>query len=57
MDDGTGMIRAKAWLKGTDEPESWNLEVNHNDPHLKGAPGVYAMSPQSKKKYILITFR
>ena len=50
LDDGTGMIRAKAWLKGTDEPESWNLEVNHNDPHLKGAPGVYAMSPQSKKK-------
>ena len=44
------MIRAKAWLKGTDEPDSWNLEVNHNDPHLKGAPGVYAMSSQSKKK-------
>lgn len=47
---GTGMIRAKAWLKGEAEPSDWTLEASHINPHLHGAPGVYAMSPQSKKK-------
>ena len=43
------MIRAKAWIKSSDEPEAWTIEVPHAVPHLHGAPGVYAMSPQSKK--------
>jgi hypothetical protein len=47
---GTGMIRAKAWLKGEAEPSDWTLEASHINPHLHGAPGLYAMSPQSKKK-------
>ena len=50
LKDGTGMIRAKAWIKSSDEPEAWTIEVPHAVPHLHGAPGVYAMSPQSKKK-------
>ena len=50
LEDGTGMIRAKAWPKSAEEPETWTIEVSHNNPHLQGAPGVYAMSPQSKKK-------
>jgi outer membrane protein assembly factor BamB len=50
LKDGTGMIRAKAWIKSSDEPDAWTIEVPHAVPHLHGAPGVYAMSPQSKKK-------
>ena len=50
LDDGSGMIRAKAWLKSGSEPEDWTIEVPHSTPHLHGSPGVYAMSPQSKKK-------
>lgn len=50
LKDGTGMIRAKAWIKSADEPDAWTIEVPHAVPHLHGAPGVYAMSPQSKKK-------
>jgi hypothetical protein len=50
LDNGQGMIRAKAWLKNSEEPDNWILEVPHENPHLKGAPGIYAMSPQSKKK-------
>ena len=53
LDDGTGMVRAKAWLKEEEEPEQWTLEVVHEVPHLRGAPGIYAMSPQSKKKVYL----
>ena len=49
-DSGRGMIKAKAWMKGEPEPLQWTLEVAHENPHLNGAPGIYAMSPQSKKK-------
>ena len=54
MQDGTGLIRAKAWPKDGMEPEVWTLEVPHQVPHLHGSPGLYAMSPQSKKRYIWI---
>ena len=49
-DMGNGMIRAKAWPKDTEEPDEWTLEVEHANAHSHGAPGIYAMSPQSKKK-------
>lgn len=57
LDGGIGMIRAKAWAKGEGEPEAWTLEVPHEKPHLNGAPGLYAMSPQSKKKVYLDNIR
>ena len=50
LEDGTGLIQAKAWPKDQDEPEAWTLEIPHKIPHVQGAPGLYAMSPQSKKK-------
>ena len=60
LEDGSGMIRAKAWEKGSPEPSEWTLEVPHAVPHRHGAPGIYAMSPQSKKKVyfdnLLITY-
>ena len=48
--DGSGVVRAKAWEKGTEEPESWTIEAPHANVHKHGAPGVYALSPQSLKK-------
>lgn len=53
MENGTGLIRAKAWPREGKEPEAWTLEVPHQVPHLHGSPGLYAMSPQSKKKVYL----
>tara|TARA_B110000008_G_scaffold142903_1_gene144589 strand:- start:3968 stop:6283 length:2316 start_codon:yes stop_codon:yes gene_type:complete len=50
LEDGTGLVRAKAWPKSATEPTDWTIEIPHATPHLQGAPGVYAMSPQSKKK-------
>ncbi len=49
-DDGSGMIRAKAWERGTDEPAEWTIEVAVDDAHVKGSPGLYAFSPQSQKR-------
>ena len=50
LEDGTGLIQAKAWPSEEEEPDEWTLEVPHSMPHLQGSPGLYAMSPQSKKK-------
>jgi len=44
------LLRAKAWPRDEPEPEAWTLEELHLQPHKRGAPGVYALSPQSKKK-------
>jgi len=48
-DSGKGVIRAKAWVKGEAEPEAWTIEVEHNNAHEKGAPGLFGFSPQSQK--------
>lgn len=48
-EDGSGVIRAKAWPKGEDEPADWTIEVNHKDAHDKGAPGIFGFAPQSQK--------
>ena len=52
-EDGSGTVRAKAWKKGSKEPTSWTLEAYHAVAHKKGSPGLYAMSPQSKKTVFL----
>jgi outer membrane protein assembly factor BamB len=46
--DGSGVIRAKAWVKGEAEPEGWLLEASHKDAHKNGAPGLFAFAPQSR---------
>ena len=48
--DGSGVVRAKAWEKGKEEPEAWTIEAPHANVHKHGSPGVYALSPQSLKK-------
>jgi len=47
--DGSGVIRAKAWLRGEPEPATWTIEVKHKNAHKKGAPGILGFSPQSLK--------
>ncbi|MEM9481547.1 MAG: PQQ-binding-like beta-propeller repeat protein [Verrucomicrobiota bacterium] len=49
-EDGSGVVRGKAWERGTDEPEAWTIEVKHNNAHKKGAPGIFGFSPQSQKR-------
>ncbi len=51
--DGTGEIRAKAWAKGEPEPTDWTIKTPVKRVHPKGAPGVFAFSPQSQKRVYL----
>ena len=47
-DDGSGMVRAKAWPKDEPEPDAWTIEFKVNDVHKKGAPGLYAFAINGK---------
>jgi len=49
-DDGSGVVRAKVWEKGKDEPKAWTIEVPVKYAHTNGSPGIYGFSPQSQRK-------
>lgn len=48
-EDGSGVVRAKAWEKGQPEPEEWTIEFEHQHANTHGAPGIFGFSPQSQK--------
>lgn len=50
--DGSGVVRAKAWPKGEEEPAQWTLEVPHRVAHASGSPGLFGFSPQEMQVYI-----
>ena len=52
-DDGSGVIRAKAWKRDLPEPDAWTIEVTHEHAHRNGAPGLWGFSPQSRFRVYL----
>ena len=46
-------MRAKLWPKAQPEPDKWTIEVRQEKLHDRGAPGVFAFSPQSLKRVYL----
>jgi outer membrane protein assembly factor BamB len=46
-EDGTGVVRAKAWKRGEPEPEKWSIETPHRHAHPSGSPGIFGFTPQS----------
>jgi outer membrane protein assembly factor BamB len=48
--DGSGIVFAKAWPRGTDEPAEWTIETPVKHVHPSGSPAVFAFSPQSQKR-------
>ena len=46
--DGSGVVRAKVWLRGEKEPDKWTIEVPHSHAHKQGSPGIYGFVPQSR---------
>ena len=48
-EDGSGVIRVKAWKRGEEEPGAWALEVELDAVHKEGAPGIYGFALQSQK--------
>lgn len=50
--DGSGVVRAKAWLRDQPEPEAWTIEVPHRHAHAEGSPGLFGFSPQEMRVYL-----
>lgn len=50
--DGTGVVRAKAWKRDDPEPEKWTIEVQHRTAHQNGSPGLFGFAPQDQRVYI-----
>jgi hypothetical protein len=50
--DGSGVIRGKAWKKGDPEPDAWTLEVPVAHVNECGCPGLFGFSPQNMRVYI-----
>ncbi|NOT31617.1 MAG: PQQ-binding-like beta-propeller repeat protein [Planctomycetes bacterium] len=48
--DGSALVRAKCWPRGTDEPEGWTIEVPHRHAHQNGAVGLYGFTIQNRFK-------
>jgi outer membrane protein assembly factor BamB len=51
-EDGSGVIRAKAWKKGESEPSTWVNEVPVKHANANGCPGLFGFSPQDMRVYI-----
>lgn len=49
-EDGSGVIRGKAWERTAPEPDKWTIEFTHKTAHKKGAPGLFGFAPQSQKR-------
>jgi outer membrane protein assembly factor BamB len=47
--DGTGVVRAKAWKRDDPEPDKWTIEVPHRTAHQNGSPGLFGFAPQDQR--------
>lgn len=47
-EDGTGVVRARAWKRGDAEPEAWTIEAPVPHVHTQGSPGLYGFSPSNR---------
>jgi hypothetical protein len=50
--DGSGVVKAKAWKKAEAEPAAWLIEVPHKHAHQHGSPGFFSLSPQEQRAWI-----
>ncbi len=47
-DDGSGVVKAKAWPADDAEPADWTIEVPVSLAHTNGSPGLFGFSPQAR---------
>lgn len=48
-DNGSVVVRGKAWKRGDTEPEKWNIEVPHTIGHRQGSPGLFGFAPNDQR--------
>jgi outer membrane protein assembly factor BamB len=50
--DGSGVVHAKAWARGEQEPDKWLIEVKHAHAHPMGNPGLFSFAPQDQRAWV-----
>ena len=48
--EGDGVIRAKVWPRGQEEPEAWSIEMTDAYPNREGSAGIYGYSTGTTSK-------
>lgn len=51
--DGSGVVKAKVWERGTAEPEAWSIEVPVHLVHKNGSPGIFSFTPMNQRRAYL----
>lgn len=51
--DGSGVVRAKAWERGQQEPDTWTIEVPVKRVHKNGSPGLFSFTPLNQRRAFL----
>lgn len=49
-EDGSGVVRAKAWEKGGEEPGEWTFSLEVPVVHKEGSPGLFGFALQNQMK-------
>lgn len=57
LDDGSGVVKGKAWPRGEEEPAGWVIEAAVPNVHKNGSPGLFGFSPQSRYKVYIDAIR
>ncbi|MCB1224902.1 MAG: PQQ-like beta-propeller repeat protein [Verrucomicrobiales bacterium] len=52
-DDGTGVVMAKVWERGAEEPADWTISAEVPIVHKSGSPGLFGFTPQNQKKVFI----
>lgn len=50
--DGSGVVKAKAWVRGEPEPAAWTIEVPVTKAHRQGSPGLFGFAVNQRRVYI-----
>ena len=48
--DGSGVVMAKVWKRGEEEPAEWTISAETNPVHKSGSPGIFGFTPQNQKR-------
>ena len=56
-EDGSGIVKAKAWPRDEEEPLEWGIQATVPNAHANGSPGLFGFSPQSRYKVYIDNIR
>jgi len=56
-EDGSGVLRAKAWPRDEAEPDAWTMKQEVPRVHKVGTPGIFGFTPQNRNRVFIDNFK